>query len=219
MFVCLFVLSVMISSFCFLIGRRLSACTLPEPSPSLAVCRRHSKQSGGSWGKISNDVSMETRQRGVTCVLSLNTCKSLLFSFRQKMFFLPPKMTLETISVLLSPRQWLSDQSAWRFRDASSNLLLPNQPQVNIGAAGCVQQQVERQPYEPNWEWNRTTAAKVGFPMKHQAFIHIMFLYLESKWLVSERLPALSRRVRLNWCDRAPPNQTLGNASYVDHWR
>lgn len=36
----------------------------------------------GQLGKFSNDVSMETRQR-VTCVLSLNTGKSLLLSFAE----------------------------------------------------------------------------------------------------------------------------------------
>lgn len=36
----------------------------------------------GQLGKFSNDVSMETRQR-VTCVLSLNTGKSLLLSFTE----------------------------------------------------------------------------------------------------------------------------------------
>lgn len=75
--------------FCFLIYACLSACISPEPSPSPAVCRRHSKQSGGSRGKISSDVSMETRQRGVTCVLSLNTCKAFCSIFAKRRFFSP----------------------------------------------------------------------------------------------------------------------------------
>lgn len=98
---------------------------------------------GAAWGKSLTTCPWKQGRGGVTCVLSLNTCKAFCSIFAKRRFFFPLRQRRSLsasggsepgVCPFVSESGSVSDQINRRLKDASSNLLLPCQPQVNISS-------------------------------------------------------------------------------------